>query len=258
MQTLLLTKTGVIATVTLNRPNVHNAFNEEMMRELSQVFGELSGDAGVQAVVICASGKSFCAGGDLNYMKSAAQKDVRQNIAESLAMAAMFKSIDELPKPVIGVVQGVALGGGVGLLSVCDIVLAGESAQFGFSEVKLGLNPSVISPFVIRRIGVVARRYFVTGERFGAVEAQRIGLVDEVVTAESLPKVLADLLKQVLTNAPSAMAQAKLLVRKNHELTGETLTRFTAEQIAELRAGGEAQEGMKAFLEKRPPVYLVK
>lgn len=256
MKTLLTQHENSVLTVTLNRPDVHNAFNEGMMHELHDVFGKAATDASIRAIVIAASGKSFCAGGDLNYMKSAAGKTREQNIDESLFMAQMFRQINECPKPVIGLVHGAVMGGGVGLMSVCDIVLADPSTMVSLSEVKLGLNPSVISPFVMAKIGAgAARRYFVTGERFGAEEARRIGLVHEIVDESSREAVLKKILQQILSNGPQAVSEVKQLIRANIDLAGDTLTRFTAEKIAELRASAEAQEGMRAFFEKRPPAY---
>lgn len=254
MDTLLVTQDGAITNVTLNRPDVHNAFNEDMMSELKACFTELAQNEQARVVVIRGAGKSFCAGGDLNYMKSASAKTQQQNIDESLLMAGMFKTIDELNKPTIAVVHGAVLGGGMGLLSICDIALAHEKTQFGLSEVKLGLTPSVISPFVMRKIGISwARRFFVTGERFDAAKALQMGLIHEIVTDDNQATVLKNILAQILANGPHAVAQAKTLTEKNQELSGEVLTRFTAEHIAGLRAGAEAQEGMAAFLEKRKP-----
>lgn len=259
MSTLIITRADSVLTLTLNRPDVHNAFNEDMMRDLHAAFIDVAKDLQTRAVIVRAAGKSFCAGGDLNYMKSAASKDRQQNIDESMKMAEMFRVIDECPKPVIGIVHGVVMGGGVGLVSVCDIVLADNSASFSLSEVKLGLNPSVISPFVIAKMGRgAARRYFVTGERFGVDEALRLGLIS-AVTREPTDReeALGKILQQIFANGPGAVAEVKRLIRANRDLSGTALTQFTAEQIADLRAGPEAQEGMKAFLEKRKPKYNV-
>ncbi len=259
MKTLNMSHHAGITTITLNRPDVHNAFNEDLMQDLYGAFTSLDVDDNVRAIVLTGAGKSFCAGGDLNYMKSAAAKTAQQNIDESLSMASLFKSIDQISKPVIGLVNGATFGGGVGLVSACDIVLAHESAIFSLSEVKLGLAPSVISPFVVAKIGQThARRYFLTGERFDANVARHIGLVSEVYTDVTRDTLLGSLVKNISSNGPHAMAAVKLLLRANRELSGEELTQFTAEQIAGLRAGPEAQEGMLAFFEKRPAVYVVK
>lgn len=258
MQPLLLQTQNHIATITLNRPDVHNAFSQDLMRDLHEVFLKLDADASVRAVILTGAGKSFCAGGDLNYMKSAAQKDQEQNVSESLFMAAMFQKIDHLSKPLIGVINGAAFGGGVGLVSVCDLVVAHEKAVFSLSEVKLGLAPSVISPFVIAKIGASqARRYFLTGERFGAEDARRIGLVHEVYTDATKDAVLSRLIESFLSNGPHAMAAVKELIRKNRELEAGELTDYTANQIATLRAGAEGQEGIAAFFEKRAAKFLI-
>lgn len=251
MKTLALEKKEGVLTVTLNRPDVHNAFNEDMMQDLLNVFTSKVSESDVVVVVLRAAGKSFCAGGDLNYMKSAAAKTSEQNVSESLIMASMFQAIDECPKPVLSVVQGAVMGGGVGLVSVCDIVIADEKSFFSLSEVKLGLCPSVISPFVMRKIGAsAARRYFVSAERFDAHEARRIGLVHEVVSDETREEKISTVSKQILGNGRNAMAKAKELIRVNLDKSGEELTNYTAAHISELRASQEAQGRMRAFLEK--------
>jgi methylglutaconyl-CoA hydratase len=258
MKTLNITHHAGITTITLNRPDVHNAFNEDLMQDLYGAFTSFDVDDSIRAIVLTGAGRSFCAGGDLNYMKSAAAKTVQQNIDESLTMATMFKAIDQISKPVIGLVNGAAFGGGVGLVAACDIALAHETAIFSLSEVKLGLAPSVISPFVVSKIGQThARRYFLTGERFDARTACHLGLVSEVYTDETRESFLGSLIKNISANGPHAMAAVKALLRANRELSGQELTQFTAEQIASLRAGAEAQEGMRAFFEKRPAVYVV-
>jgi len=258
MTVIKLDKENHISTITLNRPEVRNAFNEELMKELYELFSALDQDPDTRVVVLTGAGKSFCAGGDLNYMKSAREKNRDQNIQESLFMAKMFQTIDNLSKPTIALVNGAALGGGVGLVSVCDIVLAHEKAFFSLSEVKLGLNPSVISPFVIQKIGVnQARRFFITGERFDAVKAREIGLVNEVINDDNQSSVLKDIFKQILSNGPNALAQAKVLIEKNKSTSGKDLTQFTAEQIADLRASDEAQEGISCFFDKKKPKYDV-
>lgn len=256
MKTLTLNITNLTAHVTLNRPDVHNAFNEDMMHELKDTFTDLQKRDDVKLVLLDANGNSFCAGGDLNYMKSARDKNRQQNIDESLLMAEMFRCIDELNKPVVAIVQGATMGGGVGLVACCDIVLSHENAFFSLSEVKLGLNPSVISPFVIRKIGISqARRYFVTAEKITASIAKQIGLVHEVFTDTTKDEILNSITKSILQNGPHAMAEVKRLIQTNQSLDGKQLTQFTAEQIADLRAHAEAQEGIGAFFEKRKPKY---
>lgn len=256
MKTLTLHITNHTAHVTLNRPDVHNAFNEDMMHELKDTFSDLQKRDDIKFVLLDANGNSFCAGGDLNYMKSARDKNRQQNIDESLLMAEMFRCIDELNKPVVAIVQGATMGGGVGLVACCDIVLAHENAFFTLSEVKLGLNPSVISPFVIRKIGISqARRYFVTAEKITTSVAKQIGLVHEVITDATKDEVLHGITKSILQNGPHAMSEVKRLIQTNQTLNGNQLTQFTAEQIADLRAHAEAQEGISAFFEKRKPKY---
>lgn len=259
MSTLLIQKNGPVATVTLNRPDVHNAFNEDLTKELLETFSAFDTDNETRVIVLTGAGKSFSAGADLNYMKSASAKSAEQNVAESLFMAKMLSIIDEVAKPVVGVVNGAALGGGMGLVSACDVVIAHEAAVFGFSEVKLGMAPSVISPFVVRKMGVPqARRYFLTGERFGVTVAKGLNLVHEIYNDSNRGEVLDSLVKNFLGNGPEAMAEIKKLLRMNWQASGEALARFTAEQISHLRASAEGQEGIKAFFEKRKPAFAVK
>lgn len=254
MNTLLIEKNNFVTTVTLNRPDVHNAFNEVLVKELYDTFTALNNDNDTNVIVLTGSGKSFSAGADLNYMKSAATKSKEQNIAESLTMAKMLIAIDEVSKPLIGVVNGAALGGGMGLMSVCDVVIAHESAQFGFTEAKLGLAPSVISPFVIRKIGApAARRYFLTAEHFGIDIALKLNLVNDVYNDSDRDEKIQSFTKKFLGNAPQAMSEIKKLIRMNQTLANSALTQFTAEQIATLRGAPEAQERIRAFFEKRPP-----
>lgn len=256
MKTLLIERNANVTTVTLNRPDVHNAFNEDLTRELHETFAALNADTETRVVVLTGAGKSFSAGADLNYMKSAAGKSSEQNVAESLFMAKMLTTIDEVNKPVIGMINGAALGGGMGLVSCCDIVLAHEGAQFGFSEVKLGMAPSVISPFVVRKMGVPqARRYFLTGERFNAAEAKRLNIATEVYADDNRDALLNGFLKHFLANGPQAMAEIKHLLRMNWQASGDALAQFTAAQISRLRASAEGQEGIRAFFEKRAPGF---
>lgn len=259
MQTLLIQKNGPVATVTLNRPDVHNAFNEDLTKELMEAFKSFNEDKETRVVVLTGAGKSFSAGADLNYMKSAAAKSTEQNVQESLYMAKMLSTIDEVNKPLVGLINGAALGGGMGLVGVCDVVLAHETSIFGFSEVKLGMAPSVISPFVIRKMGVPqARRYFLTGERFGAAVAKNLNLVNEVYNDSNRGEILDSLVKNFLMNGPEAMGEIKKLLRLNWQTSGESLTKFTAEQISRLRASTEGQEGIRAFFEKRAPAFAAK
>lgn len=252
MQHLLIKNLDQTTTVTLNRPEVHNAFNENLIAELTEIFFDLNSDSKTKIIVLTGAGKSFSAGADLAYMQAAAQKSKDENIAEALKMRHMFETINTVSKPVIGVINGAALGGGMGLVSVCDIVLAHENAKFALSEVKLGLAPSVISPFVIQKIGTAqARRLFLTAERFDTKLAREIGLVHEIYTDATREAILKKIVNELLANSQSGMAAAKKLVFANLEKSTEELKKFTTTQITELRASAEGQEGIKAFLEKR-------
>lgn len=251
------TKNGTIATVTLNRSELHNAFNEIMIQELRRVFSRFSKSSPERAVILQGEGKSFCAGADLNWMKKMADYSFQENVEDAHALAAMLRIIHDCPKPVIARVQGAAYGGGVGLLAACDIVVALESASFCLSEVKLGLLPAVISPYVIKKIGAsAAHRYFLTAERFTATEALRIGLISEVVPdAAMLDAKVLDLLQAICANGPEALSYCKVLIEHVLHFEWERATDITTKMIAERRVSQEGQEGMKAFLEKRPPAW---
>jgi methylglutaconyl-CoA hydratase len=243
-----------VASITLNRGAVHNAFDEVMIARLSEVFDELSERHDVIAVVLRGAGKSFSAGADLNWMRRAATFSLEQNKADALGLASMLDKLNRLPKLTIACVQGAAMGGGIGLVSCCDIVIADNTAKFALSEVKLGLIPATISPYVLAAIGArQARRYFQTGERFGVEQAHQIGLVHIVAEhQEDMSAQLQHILKEAQANGPMAMASAKELCLDfagkaiNVELINESASR-----IAATRAGEEAKEGLSAFLEKR-------
>ena len=253
--TLDVTISGAVATVTLNRPRVHNAFNETAIKELEHSF-RMFGDRGeVQAIVLTGSGTTFCAGADLGWMKRMAEIPYEENFADAYRLATMLRTIYHCPKPVIARVQGDAYGGGLGLIAAADIAIASSTACFAFSEVKLGLMPAVISPFIIQAVGSrVARRYFLTGERFTAAEAYRIGLAHEVVTPDVLDAKLSSIVGQITRNGPQAMIQSKRLIQ-HIDLLSEKLSVDTAERIARLRGSEEAREGVQAFLEKRRPSW---
>jgi len=243
-----------IVRITLNRPEVHNAFNDQLVQELTDCFKELGKDDGVRVIILTGAGESFCAGADLNWMKSMIEYSKEDNIKDAKKMLAMFKAIDQCPKPVIGRINGSAFGGGVGLVACCDIAIAAEEAQFGFTEVNLGLIPAVISPFVVKKIGQsAAREYFLTGERFPAPRAKWIGLVRDIAPLKQLDSTIAFKLKMLRSSGPKAIDEAKILLEKCHAQTGARLEKYTAEKIAALRASDEGQEGMNAFLEKRKP-----
>jgi methylglutaconyl-CoA hydratase len=223
------------------------------MREIAGALDRAQGDDSVRAVVVTGQGKAFSAGADLEFMRKVALGGPEANKRDAREMGALFHRISECPKPVIARVNGPAIGGGVGLMAACDIVVASAEAFFQFSEVRLGLVPAVISPFCVRRMGAAtARRLFLTGERIGAADALRYGLVDHMVDAADLDKVVEDTCAQLLAGGPLALAEAKKLIDAVSNLPPRDVLSYTAECIARLRASDEAQEGMKAFLEKRP------
>ncbi|WP_138380903.1 enoyl-CoA hydratase-related protein [Luteithermobacter gelatinilyticus] len=248
-----------LARVTLNRPEVRNAFNEHMIRELSETFRTLGQDETVKAVILSGRGKSFSAGADLDWMKRAASYSHEQNKADADALAAMLKALYEMPKLTIACVQGAAMGGGLGLVACCDVVIAVRDTRFALSEVKLGLIPATISPYVMTAIGArQARRFFQTGEAFFGDKAKEIGLVHELAEDEqSLELVLEKILKEVRLAGPRAMAASKRLVL---DFAGRPLDleiiEETANRIAATRAGAEAREGITAFFEKRPAAWV--
>ncbi|WP_374517470.1 enoyl-CoA hydratase/isomerase family protein [Undibacterium squillarum] len=257
-ETLELQREGFLATVTLNRPDVRNAFNETTIAELTEVFRSLDSDASVRVVVLAANGPAFCAGADLNWMKKMADYTYEENLADAGQLAAMLSAIYHCSKPVIARVQGDCYAGGMGLLAACDIAVSADTANFCLSEVKLGLIPATISPYVIRAMGEqAARRYFVTAERFSAQQASACGLVHELVSPELLDDKIAELVRQISANSPNAVRQAKRLVQT---VAGQSLTQElvaeTVKGIAEIRASDEGREGVRSFLEKRKPFWL--
>jgi methylglutaconyl-CoA hydratase len=257
-QTLQLHQEHRVATITLNRPEVRNAFNEIAIAELTQAFQAMAEDADVRAIVLTANGAAFCAGADLNWMKKIAGYSHAENSADAAQLAQMLRAIYLCPKPVVARVQGDCYAGGMGLVAACDIAVAVEEAAFCLSEVKLGLIPATISPYVIKAMGEnAARRYFLTAERFTAQEAQRIGFVQEVVTADALDAKVAAIVRALTSNSPNAVKQAKALVRDIAERPlSDALIADTAERIAQIRASDEGREGVQSFLEKRKPHWL--
>ncbi len=248
-----------VATITIVRPEVHNAFDEHVIAELSQRFLSVEEDEEVRLVVVAGRGRTFCAGADLEWMRRAAAYDIEQNIADSRQFGDMLNRLNVMSKPTMCLVQGPAYGGGVGLVAACDIAVAVRSATFSLSEVKLGLIPAVISPHVIAAVGArQARRYFLTAERFDAIEAQRIGLVHLVVNDEGEMRAAAErFARMFLETAPGAVAASKLLIA---DVQGQTidsqLIQNTAIRIAERRDTDEAREGVSAFLDKRKPGWI--
>jgi methylglutaconyl-CoA hydratase len=249
-----------LAFVVLDRPDVHNAFNDELVQRLTDSFTELGKRDDIRVIILCGSGKSFCAGADLNWMKRMVQYSNEQNLEDARAVGRMFLAIAKCPKPVIARVHGSALGGGAGLVAACDIGIAIESVQFGFTEVKLGVIPAIISPFVIAKIGPGrAREFFITGERFLAPVAVSLGLIQHVVSHEmALDALVESKVSQILTSAPCAIAAAKELVFGVAAQSLENSIEFAAQAIARSRAGAEGQAGMKAFLERQKPPWIEK
>ena len=250
---------GVVARVTLARPTVHNAFDASLIAELRTVFGTLGREdpAALRAIILAGDGASFCAGADVAWMRAAMALDVEGNEQDAMAMADMFESIDTCPVPVIARVHGAALGGGMGLCAVADIVIAESGAKFGFTETRLGIVPAVISPFVVAKIGEThARALFPGGRRFDALRAQRIGLVHEVVEGEpALDQAVDGAVADVLRSGPTAARAAKAIVREIRGLGHGSAKWHTARVIARQRVSDEAREGFAAFDEKRPPAW---
>ncbi|OLL32450.1 enoyl-CoA hydratase [Burkholderia sp. SRS-W-2-2016] len=254
-ETLKFEIAGPLATVTLNRPEVRNAFNETMIAELTAAFTELDSRDDVRAVVLAANGKAFCAGADLNWMKKMAGYSDAENRADAMRLANMLSAVYRCNKPVIARVSGDAYAGGMGLIAACDIVVAVDSAHFCLSEARLGLIPATIAPYVIRALGEQAsRRYFVTAEAFDCASALRLGLVSEAVGAEQLDATVAQLAQTLCANGPQAVRACKRLVQDiaGRELS-DALIEDTAARIAQTRAGAEGREGVASFLEKRTP-----
>jgi methylglutaconyl-CoA hydratase len=246
------------ATLTLNRPELHNAFDDALIAELTAALRALEANPAVRVVILAASGKSFSAGADLNWMRRMADYSPEENLADSRALAELMATLNHLAKPTIALVQGAAFGGGVGLVACCDIAIATPRASFCLSEVKLGLIPAVISPYVVAAIGErAARRYCLTAERFDAAEALRLGLVHEVVEEEALRGSAARFATLLLENGPAALAAAKeLIFQVAREPLGAELRETTARRIAAIRASAEGREGLSAYLAKRKPSWI--
>jgi methylglutaconyl-CoA hydratase len=247
-----------VATIRMNRPDVHNAFDDRLIGELTAELRRLEQAPEVRCVVLAANGKSFSAGADLNWMQRMASYSEAENLRDAVAMAGLMRALHGIHKPTVARVQGAAFGGGVGLVVCCDIAVASSEASFSLSEVRLGLIPSVISPYVIAAIGErQARRYFLSAERFGAEEARRIGLVHEVAGVDRLDAVVSDMTGALLKGGPHALASAKRLIADvaRHPLDDE-LMEETARRIAAMRVAPEGREGLAAFLEKRKPNWI--
>ena len=247
-----------LATVTINRPEVRNAFNDEVIAELTAAFHELGSRDDVRCIVLAGNGPAFCAGADLNWMRRMAGYTHRENFSDAAALAEMLGVIYRCPKPTIARVQGDTYAGGTGLVGACDIAVAVDTAQFCLSEVKLGLIPATISPYVVRAMGArAAHRYFLTAERFGAAEALRIGFVHQVVTAEELDPTVAGIAQSLIQAGPQAVSLCKRLL---HDVAGQEITpdlvSATVRAIADIRVSPEGREGIQSFLDKRKPGWL--
>ncbi len=251
-----------VLRVSLNRPEIRNAFNEAIISELTDVFGRLALEPAVRVIVFSGEGQVFSAGGDLNWMKKSIELSFEGNLEDTIRLSHMFKTMNECPKPVIGAIHGAAIGGGVGLTSICDIAVATKETQFSLSEVRLGIVPACIGPFVISKIGATyARALFMSGERFLAPKAKEVGLVHEVVESrEELAAAVERVVANMLQCGPNAMAAAKKLVLdlswpERREKIGDPMD-YVSTMLAQLRVSPEGQEGLKAFLEKRKPSWI--
>jgi methylglutaconyl-CoA hydratase len=246
-----------VATVTLNRPAIHNAFDDALIAELTAALRRLEADAAVRAVALTGSGQSFSAGGDLNWMRRMAQYSEAENFADAMALAELLRTLNELAKPTLARVNGAAFAGGLGLVCCCDVAVAAEEAVFCISEVRLGLVPATISPYVVAAIGPrAARRYFLTAERFSAAEARRIGLVHEVAPRAELDAAVERMLTALLDGGTAAQARSKRLIAEVQDRpVTEAMMSLTARAIAEARASVEGREGLAAFFEKRKPAW---
>ena len=254
---LTITREGPVARLRLQRPELHNAFDAALISALTSALEQLAGEADVRGVVLEGAGRSFSAGADLNWMRGMASAGEAENRADALQLARLMRTLDELPKPTIARVHGAAFGGGVGLVACCDISIGVPEAKFGLTESRLGLLPAVISPYVIAAIGPrQARRWFATGEMFDAALAERIGLLHQVVPADTLDAAVQAQVDLLLKAGPVAAAQAKTLVRSvQPHIDRDALDGATADLIAAMRVSPEGQEGLGAFLDKRAPAW---
>jgi methylglutaconyl-CoA hydratase len=245
-----------VVTVSLARPDARNALNAGLIGELTRCMEELAGDDGVRVVVLTGEGDFFCAGADVGYMRDTANFSYEENMEDARELAAMFRAVEECPKPVVARVRGAAIGGGVGLVAASDVAVAEDGTIFAFSEVRLGISPATIAPFVLRKIGPShTRALFLTGERFDVQRAQAIGLVHEVASEGDLDAAVREKVEGLLAGGPGALAATKALLRELRDAAPGRATEIMARRIAELRTGEEGQEGLGAFLEKREPAW---
>ena len=259
MSALTISTQGAVRTITLSRPDVRNAFNDEVIAELKAAFEDVAQASDVRCVVLAAEGPAFCAGADLNWMRRMADYTRSQNMADAAQLAAMLRAIYACPQPTVARVQGDVFAGGMGLVAACDMAVSVDTATYCLSEVRLGLIPATISPYVIRAMGArAAHRYFLTAERFSAVEAHRIGLVNEVVSADALDAKLAELTGALVGASPNAVRACKRLVQDVAEReVNDALIAQTVAGIADIRASDEGKEGVQSFLQKRKPAWLL-
>ena len=256
-QTIEVRREDKVAWISLNRPDVRNAFNEVMIGELIQAIDAVQEDDAVRVVVLTGKGKAFCAGADLNWMKKMKAFTYEENLKDALELAELMFRLYHLPKPTIARVNGASIGGSNGLVAACDIAIASHRAEFSMSEVKIGLVPACIGPYVLKKVGENAcRALFLTGERISADQAKAAGLVNDVVTHSNLSKRVEEKVSSLITSGPHALAVSKELINKISFMSLEEAKEYTARVIAELRSGDEAQEGMAAFLEKRRPGWV--
>lgn len=256
---LLTERRGAVGVITLNRPEIRNAFDDVLIASLTSALQEMDADKSVCAVLLAGNGPAFCAGADLNWMKRMAGYGYEQNLADARALAAMLKALDRLSKPTVARVHGPAFAGGTGLVAACDIAVGSTQAIFALTEVKIGLSPATISPYVIRAIGErAAKRYFLTGERFDAAEAHRLGMLTLVAAPENLDAEIGKILDHLVLGGPLAMAKIKDLIRAVSGPLEDSLIDDTAQRIAEIRVSPEGREGIASFLEKRKPGWVKK
>lgn len=255
MNYLNITIENSIGTVCINRPEIHNAFNDELIASMTKAFNQLDNDKDVQIIVLTGEGRSFCAGADLNWMSSMIDYTLDENIEDSKKLANLFETINNVSKPVIGKVNGAALGGGVGLVAVCDYAITHEKSKFGFTETRLGLIPAVISPYCIRKIGESnARAWFLSGDRFSAQKAKEMNLIHQVSSLESFEDDFNRLIESYLVAGPKAAIEAKKLIKTITE--NKDYSEYTTRAISLLRVSDEGQEGMKALLNKRKANWM--
>ncbi|ABE46051.1 enoyl-CoA hydratase/isomerase family protein [Polaromonas sp. JS666] len=259
MAAIQITQAGPLLTLTLSRPEVRNAFNDEVIAELTAAFAQAGRREDVRAVVLAAEGPAFCAGADLNWMRRMADYTREENLADAAQLAEMLRAIYECPKPTVARIQGDVYAGGMGLVAACDIAVSGDTAQYCLSEVKLGLIPATISPYVIRAMGArAAHRYFLTAERFDAQEAHRIGFIHEVVSAVALDAKVAEIAQALVNASPQAVKACKRLVQDvaQHDITPALIAQ-TVQGIADIRSSEQGKEGVQSFLQKRKPSWII-